>query len=848
MEVMSNSQKSVEELFESVLARSPHERSAYLNRLRRETPELYEMVEMLLHADEQAGSFLQAPLLTEVETTGHPARAGEFRSVFEPGLLAAGRFYVHRFLARGGMGEVYEAWDAELKERVAIKTIRPELALDPEVLERFRREVKQARAISHPHVCRVHELFCHELPSGAKVWFLSMEFLEGMTLRDHILHHGPLEPALALKLVEQIISGVSAAHRLGVIHRDLKTGNIMLVSSSPGHMRAVITDFGLAINVLHNDGSLPERGGQGTPDFMAPEQRRTGEVSAAADQYALGVIFCEMLTGSCRARDGSSAIPLPKTVNPRWKRVILRCLQEQPADRFSDVDGILTELRPSEKLWSWVRRGIAVSLVIVLAVVVWFPFGHGVEPTSLAVLPVQNRTGDPKLDYLTAGITEALTGDLARMPGLQVTAGSVARRLGKPDVDPRTAGKQLHAGSIVIASLENANGKLRIPIELIDVKTGRRVWGDTYEGSPSKLADLQDEISTDVAYELKVQLDANTAARLKRQYSTNPTAYDWYLKGRFHLAQRAPDAVREAINDFQRSLASDPHYAPAFAGMADCYTLLTFYGLERPKPLLMNALKTSQEALQLDSTLGEAYTSRALARTLLNFDWEGAEDDYKRAIELNPDYVQAHTWYALLLLTPQGRFSEARGQLAYSQAVEPDTDLTVAGVGTVELYAGRYEQAIQLLEPRIHRQVPFEPTVEMLATSYLAEQKNKTAVDMLQNTPEMPDTTYERGARLAAAYAKAGQRTKTNEILQRTLLRVNQGYPLAYETAVIYTCLGDHQKALDMLEIAFNGRESELVNLNVEPLLMPLHSEPRFKELLTRMTLGSDISLPRSTR
>ena len=845
---MSYTQKSVEEMFESALARPPHERRIYLDRLRREAPEMHEMVEMLLLADEQAGSFLQTPLLAEAETAGHPVKKGEFRSVFEPGLLAAGRFYVHRFLARGGMGEVYEAWDAELKERVAIKTIRPELALDPEVLERFRREVKQARAISHPNVCRVHELFCHELPTGAKVWFLSMEFLEGMTLRDHIVHHGALEPAPALKMVEQIISGVSAAHRLGVIHRDLKTGNIMLVSSSPGQMRAVITDFGLAINVLHNDGKLPERGGQGTPDFMAPEQRQTGEVSAAADQYALGVIFCEMLTGSCPARDRSSAIPLPKTVNPRWKRVILRCLQEQPADRFSDVDGILMELRPSEKLWSWIRRGVAISLVVVLAVVVWFPFGHGAQPTSLAVLPVQNHTGDPKLDYLTAGITEALTGDLARMPSLQVTAGSVARRFGKPDVDPRSAGQQLHAGSIVIASLENAGGKLRIPIELIDVSTGRRVWGETYEGNPAKLADLQDEISTDVAYELKVRLDANSTARLKRQYSTNPTAYDWYLKGRYHLSQRAPDAVREAITDFQRSLASDANYAPAFAGMADCYSLLTFYGMERPEPLLVNALKYSQEALQLDSTLGEAYASRALARTLLDFDWQEAEDDYKRAIEMNPDYVQAHTWYALLLLTPQGRFSEARGQLAYSQAIEPDADLTTAGVGTVELYAGRYEQVIQLFEPRTHRPVPFEPIVEMLATSYMAEEKNKTAVDLLLTTPVMPDTTYERGARLAAAYAKAGQRSKANEILQRTLVRVDQKYPLAYEAAVVYTCLGNHQKALDMLDVAFEGRESELVFLNVEPLLMPLHSEPRFKELLARMTLGQDVSLSRSTK
>src|SRR5215469_4500065 len=266
METMADSQQLVEELFEAALARPPAERSAWLDDACPDSPEVRHLVKMLLLADEQAGSFLQTPLLSPSDTAPHQSAP-----TFEHGTTVAGRFHIHRFIARGGMGEVYEAWDSELRERVAIKTIRSELAQTPEVIDRFRREVKQARAISHPNVCRIHELFCDVSASGARVWFLSMEFLDGCTLSEQIRHDGPVKPALAFNLLQQIVSGLNAAHANGVIHRDLKTGNIMLVSGALGHLRAVITDFGLATNVLRREGGLLELGGQGTPEFMAPE-------------------------------------------------------------------------------------------------------------------------------------------------------------------------------------------------------------------------------------------------------------------------------------------------------------------------------------------------------------------------------------------------------------------------------------------------------------------------------------------------------------------------------------------------------------------------------------------------
>jgi eukaryotic-like serine/threonine-protein kinase len=837
METMADSQNLVENLFEAALARPPEERIAYLDDACPNSPEVRHLVKMLLLADQQAGSFLETPLLSSSHTS-----AQEPTPTLELGSTVAGRFQIHRFIASGGMGEVYEAWDSELRERVAIKTIRPDLAQNNAVIERFRREVKQARAISHPNVCRIHELFCDVSSSGAKVWFLSMEFLDGHTLSEHIRHNGPLKPATAFDLLEQIVSGLNAAHANGVIHRDLKTSNIMLVSGTLGHLRAVITDFGLATNVLRRDGGLAEGGGQGTPDFMAPEQMETAEVTTLADEYALGVILCEMLTGShptpaeVAANRAQLQAKLAKTADPRWARVILRCLEQSPADRFEKLDDIVVTLKPTHPQ-DWKSPALAALLALLIGLTLWFHWRPTPPATSLAVLPLVNRAGDSNLDYVGAGITEALTDDLSRMPGLQVVAGSVARRYQGANVDPVSAARDMHVGSIVTGSLESSNGKLQIPIELIDARSRKQIWGQTYQGSTSNLADMQHEIATDVAYHLKIQLGAETTARLQRQYSTNPAAYDAYLKGRFQLAKRSPDGLREAVVDFQRALTFDPQYAPALAGLADCYSLLAFNGLEPPIPLLKNALKTSQEALELDSTLAEAYTSRALARTLLNFDWDGAEADYKRAIELNPNYIQAHAWYATALLTPQGREAEARAQMKYVQTADPESPVSILGLGVIDRFFGHTDEAIRLLEPHITGPNPLEPAVETLSASYLQERKARRAIDILRSSPVAPDAVDFREALLALAYADAGDTAKAMDGLQQAADKVNSGKAIAYETAQICTALGDHQKAFEMLQIAFAERNSELIFINVDPLLGPLRTDPQFQSLLKQMNL-----------
>jgi serine/threonine protein kinase/tetratricopeptide (TPR) repeat protein len=769
--------------------------------------------------------------------------ASESPRLFEPGQRIAGRFLVNRFIARGGMGEVYEAWDTELKERIALKTVRPELALNAEVLDRFRREVRQARAISHPNVCRVHELFCHEPAPGVRIWFLSMEFLEGSTLSDYLRHHGPMEPAAALELVEQMVKGLAAAHSLGLVHRDFKTSNVMCVSAGPGRLRIVITDFGLALNVLNSRGELREPGGQGTPDFMAPEQKETGEVTSFADQYALGVVMCELLTGSRPTRptktspSSAPALRLPeKTFPAPWRRVILRCLQTRPEDRFAKVEEVWLALAP-RKRWGtiskWSTVAVSLGIGVALAAMLWL----GAQPTSLAVLPLHNDTGDSNLDYIGAGISEALTNDLSKMPRLQVTAASIARLHGAESVDPSEAGRSMHVGSVLKGSFSSSNGVLHVPVELIDVKTGRQVWGQTYEGKTSSVADLQQQISIDVAYRLKVRLDESTKARLRRQYATNAAAYDAYLKGRFHLAQRSPEALEEAVADFEQALDHDAQYAPADAGLADCFSLFAYYGLETPIPSLNKALAAAQKALEIDSTLGEAYTSRALARTFLHFEWERAEEDYRRASELNPNYTTAHTWFAMALLIPLGRQAEASAEMAYTQAADPDSLVTVVDVAAMNYFAGNYDKTIASIEPRVKSFPNFEPAFQILANAYLAKNMSDKVITLLDPDNIPPELLRERATLLGIAYARLGQKKKALAMLQIAESNIRDGIFLSYETAGLYNALNQRDKALDMLELAYARRESTIIFLNVDPLLVSLRSEPRFEKLLGLMNI-----------
>lgn len=775
-----------------------------------------------------------------------------------------GHFRLIEEIGAGGMGIVYRAWDTRLEREVAVKVLNPKTLIDGSARKRFRREALMLSKLNHPNVESVYDFHTEN-----GVDYLVLEYVPGMSLDDRI-ESGALTEKEVLAIAIQLASGLAAAHEQRIIHRDLKPGNMRLTPQNT----LKILDFGLAELFAPGEETVTQSVTvqspmAGTPAYLSPEQIEGQEPDVRSDVYSAGVVLYQLITGTLpypkrgpSLRDAIVHTPPPhpssrnKKISGPFESVILKCLEKDPDLRYQSANELLDDLneiarlsgphravgvvtRRSRHKWLWSVAALVLLIAIGLGVAfrknlkIWF--GMAPEPVSIAVLPLQNRTGDPSLDYLGAGISEALTDDLSRVPDLQVTAEDVTRRYAGDKADPRDVGRALDVTSILAGSITAHGDKIRVPIELINVRTGRNVWGQIYEGDLSHLADLQNQISTDVAYRLELKFDPNIKARLKRQYSTNPSAYDAYLKGRYHLAQRSPDSLQQGINDFQDAIERDPQYAPAYAGLADCYSLLAYYGIQKQVPLLTKAMSYSQQALQLDSTLGEAYTSRALARTFLNFDWQGAETDYKRAIELDPNYITAHTWYGLALLMPLSRPAEAAAQLAYTQAADPNSLVTTISLATLSYLAGNADKAIDIVDSHIHQ--PFEPATQVLAVAYLAKNMNDKVISMLEGSSLPQDVIRQRAVPLGIAYARSGQKAKALQQLKIAETAVEDGYPLSCETAALYTVLDNHQKALDMLELAYERRESNIIFLNVNPLLFPLHSELRFKKLLQKTNI-----------
>ena len=776
-----------------------------------------------------------------------------------------GHFRLIEEIGAGGMGIVYRAWDTRLEREVAVKVLNPKTLIDGSARKRFRREALMLSKLNHPNVESVYDFHTEN-----GIDYLVLEYVPGMSLDDRI-ESGALTEKEALAIAIQLASGLAAAHEQRILHRDLKPGNMRLTPQNT----LKILDFGLAELFAPGEETITQAVTvqspmAGTPAYLSPEQVEGQEPDVRSDIYSAGVVLYQLITGtlpypkrgpSLREAIVNTPPPHPSSRNKKisgpFESVILKCLEKDPDLRYQSANELLEDLNeigrlsgPHRPVGVVIRRSrykrlwsiAAVVLLIAIGLAVAFRknlkiwLGIAPEPVSIAVLPLQNRTGDPSLDYLGAGISEALTDDLSRVPDLQVTAEDVARRYAGDKADPRDVGRALDVTSILGGSITARGDKIRVPIELINVKTGRNVWGQIYEGDLSHLADLQNQISTDVAYRLKLKFDPNMKARLKRQYTTNPSAYDAYLKGRYHLAQRSPDSLQQAINDFQDAIDRDSQYAPAYAGLADCYSLLAYYGIQKPVPLLTKAMSYSQQALEMDSTLGEAYTSRALARTILNFDWQGAETDYKRAIELDPAYITAHTWYGLALLMPLSRPAEAASQLAYTQAADPNSLVTTISLATLSYLSGNPDKAIEIVDSHIHQ--PFEPAIQVLAVAYLAKNMNDKVIAMLEGNSLPQDVIRQRAVPLGIAYARSGQKAKALQQLKIAESAVEEGYPLSCETAALYTVLDNHQKALDMLELAYERRESNIIFLNVNPLLLPLHSEPGFKKLLQKANIS----------
>jgi serine/threonine protein kinase/tetratricopeptide (TPR) repeat protein len=902
--MLSTHWEEVKNVFEAALLLEEGDREAFVASRCGGDHELAQEVHSLLAADRESSKFLEVALLR---------RAAVYSSLTEGGLLVTddtlcGRFRVLAYLGEGGMGQVFKAVDLELKQQIAIKVIRPDIANIPGVLSRFKREVNATRAVTHPNVCRTFDLETH-IPSegeagrlGNPITFLTMELLVGETLAQRIRRTGPLPLERVRNFTMQIAHGLQAAHSAGVIHCDLKPSNIFL-SGAENDPRVVVTDFGIAKLIRPQEqtppsqltaSGMPDTAAVGTPFYMAPEQIETGDSSPASDLYSFGLVIYEALTAQKlspyrRSRneiettlgslDSDPSAGEIHAIEQDWIDIIARCVQPNPSDRFESADQLLNSLEAGssrlsadlppnrtnflngsgsgsgkwhrlKSTWnaiSWPIRALGLSIVILVpSILLWrdrpTTFSNDVSPprtiSSVAILPIVDRGTDSHMDALAEGITLNLTNDLAQVSGLRVPSQSTVNDLGKaPDIE--SIRRKLNVDTVVNGTIVDGGSYSMLHLELVDVRTGFQLWGQSYTRKQMEDPSLAEDIAQEITYQLRTHNDKGLAVRRSRPHSTVPAAETAYVQGQSALAEHTYAGFERAVKFFQQAIDADPNYAAAIAELSRSYVLMAINN-GRPEPpiaLLNQAESTARRALRVDSTLAAAYTSLAQVEILRDYNWSGAEEDFKRAEEVEPDYIPAHLSYALNLLTARGRFAEARAQLTYADRETPKTLGTALAKAAVAYYSRKYESSASQIEQIRSQFHTSAVAIEFEAEDYLALNSPARALKVLEEAPPDPSAPQDlRDALRGIALAQLGQRQRALSELNR-LERSNQSVDSSYYVAALCAHLGDKDKAFAYLEKSREDRKPDMLFLGVDPLMDPLRSDPRFKLLLSTLNL-----------
>ena len=726
----------VKEIFDCAIRLQGPERDELLDRLCNGSPELRNDVQDLLKNHEEAKSFLD-PTLTLPECA----------PVFHTGQIVAGRFLIRRFIERGGMGEVYEAFDQKLRLRVALKTLRAEFARDEHALERFRREICVAREVAHESICRVFDLveYVPTDDSGSSqqpVPCLTMELLEGTSLADYLKDRRPLDPKDAIEILEPIGVALDILHEHGIVHRDLKPSNIMLVPRADGRTRVVVMDFGLAKPSLAGMGMFETRVDlcAGTPYFAAPEQLRGERPSTASDIYSFGLIIDEMVTSS-RAFPADSlhglyyqklwGQPVPPAerregIPECWEQTILQCLDPVPSkrpERSRDVVAglrgaarpIANPIQPHRHVPDVVRRGALLAGLVLLASVLAAEVTarvHRQPQWLVSVYDIANTTGHAELDYLGKGTTLAIIREFTQSPDLRVVAMH----------EPRTAKsrRDSNARFTFEGTLENQAEGVRFRFTVTDSRGGEiwsnrfdRAIGDTLtvqtEAASSAIQSMQERVKSTQSPEFKlIAAYQNLTGRVRnlliaqadtskpQPATANKTAWDLYLRGRALWDERTLDGSLAAIKSFQRALDSDPNFGLAYAALADVHLTLMEHRYRPQMELLQAARMYAERAVAVSPEFAETYLSLAAVKQQL-WDWQGSESAYIRAISLNPQCARAHRWYGGMIIQ-FGRFDEGLKEAHIALELDPYDYAAHSAYGVYLHYAGRNQEAAEHLE------------------------------------------------------------------------------------------------------------------------------------------------------
>ncbi len=721
-------------------------------------------------------------------------------------------------LGEGGMGVVYRACDTSLEREVALKFLSADLQASEEEVDRFLHEARAISRLNHPNIATIYAV---EEDRGER--FLAFEFLPGGTLHEKIKalrandERLPLDKALAWGV--RIARALAHAHRHGIVHRDVKGDNVLLTAD--GEVK--LTDFGVA----QVAGRRPAKDETvGTAAYMSPEQAQGLPVDHRSDIFSFGVLLYELVAGRPPFVDKEEAVILYDVVNTPhpplaglredvpagFEKVLDTLLAKEPEQRYQSMDEVVAALEALSDVARTKRHRAA-----------------QIEPT-IAVLPFVDMSPDGDQEYFCDGITEEITLALSEVPGLKVVSRTSSFRFKGECYDIRDIGRKLKVETLLEGSVRKAGDKLRISVQHINVADGYHLWSERYDRDLADVFAIQDEIAQAIVSILKGKLEAK---RKGRRPTGDLDAYNLYLEGRYYHNQRTRNALQQALERFSAAVERDPEFAAAYAGLAEVHVLMASgaYSNEGPQVPLQRAREAAEKALEIDDSRAEAHIAKALVLYRADWDWKGAESEFRRAIELNPGYASAHHQYALFLAALL-RLDEARAEVGRAHELDPLSLIISTAVGRVWHFSRDYAKAIEQCQRTIRMNAEFAQAYFDLSIAYLMEGRLDEALETIETLESLAPDPVRYYMLTSLVQIGGGDREGALRLRQRVIDSARNRYVAPIIMAILEIGFGNVDEAMNLLEESYHRHDNMVVYLLCEPVFDPIRSHPRYQELV----------------